>query len=413
MDTADELIARIDSWRQDILDFASLLVATPSVNPPGDERAVAALAAQRMRDLGLADVETVAEVPERPNLLGRVPGTTGKPRLILNGHLDTKPVGDRSQWRTDPLVPTVKDGNLYGLGSADMKGAVAAMIYAAGALARLPRPPAGELLLTLTADEEAGSRYGAQFLVEKHGIHADACLIGEPSGLREQWEHLVLVSRGICAFRTRIRGTQMHASVSNIVPCVNASTKMAEVMVRMGRELRVSYSPHPLLPQGPTINIGMRVESGVFYGILPAHAEFTSDVRVQPGMTFERVKADVEGFVERLRQEDPELDIEVEFEEPPLRWIEPTELSPVEPIVWAAQDAARRVLGRTVPFGACPGWTDARWFQGAAGIPTIPAFGPGLLPLCHGPNEYVPVEGIIQAAKVYALTAAQFLTSPT
>ncbi|MCL4371549.1 MAG: M20 family metallopeptidase, partial [Chloroflexi bacterium] len=381
-----------------------------SINPPGDERAVAELLAGRLKGLGIPDVEIVAEVPERPNVIARLPGHGGWPALLFNGHIDTKPVGDQSKWRTDPLVPTIKDdGYIYGLGTADMKGAVAAMCFAASALAAASTRPAGDLILAFTADEEAGSRYGAQFLVQKQGLKADACLIGEPSGLTEQWEYLVLVSRGISAFRTRVRGTQMHASASNIVPCVNASTKMAQVMVRMANDLQVRHQPHPLLPKGPTINIGMRVESGVFYGILPALGEFTSDVRVQPGMSFEQVKADVEGFVQRLRDDDPELDIEVEFEEGPLRWIEPTEVSADEPIVKAAQWAVRQVLGAVPPFGACPGWTDSRWTQGEGGVPTIPAFGPGLLTVCHGPNERVPVEGIVQAAKIYALTAARFL----
>ncbi len=410
MAASDGLLRHLDGQRQDLIDFVRQLVATPSINPPGDERAVAEEVAARLKAMGLKDVEIVAEVPERPNVIARLPGAGGGPTLLFNGHIDTKPVGDRSKWRTEPLVPIIKeDGYMYGLGTADMKGAVGAMCFAAAALAAASSRPAGDLMLAFTADEEAGSRYGAQFLVQKCGLKADACLIGEPSGLTDQWQYLVLLSRGISAWRTRVRGTQMHASASNIVPCINASTKMAKVMTRMAEELRFQHTPHPYLPNGPTVNIGMRVESGVFYGILPALGEFTSDVRLQPGMTFEQVQADLEAFIQKLRDEDPELGIEVEFEPGALQWIDPTEVSPEEPLVLAAQRAAEQVLGIAPPFGACPGWTDSRWIQGEGGIPTIPAFGPGLLTVCHGPNERVPVEGIVKAAKIYALTAARFL----
>jgi acetylornithine deacetylase/succinyl-diaminopimelate desuccinylase-like protein len=404
------LIDYIEAHRAELIGFVSALVSTPSINPPGDERAVADLVAQRLNALGIPKIEIVAEKPDRPNVIARLRGKDGGPALLLNGHIDTKPVGDRSKWLTDPLVPVIKpDGCMYGLGTADMKGAVAAMCYAAAALVSTSTTLSGGVILAFTADEEAGSRYGAQYLVQQLRITADACLIGEPSGLIKQWEYLVLLSRGISAWRTRVRGTQMHASASNIVPCINASTKMAYVMHRMAHDLKFRHTPHPYLPNGPTVNIGMRVESGVFYGVLPALAEFTSDVRLQPGMSFDQVQADVEGFVQGLRDEDPELDIEIEFEPPPLRWIDPTEVSPEQTIVKATQWAAAEVLGQAPSFGACPGWTDSRWFQGEGGIPTIPALGPGLLTVCHGPNERVPVEGIIQAAKIYALTAARFL----
>ncbi len=410
MADVEGMINYLEARRSDLIDFVMRLVATPSINPPGDEREVAQLLARSLPEMGFAEVEVVGESPERPNVLARLRGTGGGPALLFNGHIDTKPVGDRSRWLTEPLVPVVKDdGYMYGLGTADMKGAVGAMCFAAAALAAQSQRPAGDLILAFTADEEAGSSYGAQYLVQKHGLKADACLIGEPSGLTKQWEYLVLLSRGISAWRTRVRGTQMHASASNIVPCVNASTKMAKVITCMAEDLKFRHTPHPYLPKGPTVNIGMRVESGVFYGILPALGEFTSDVRLQPGMAFEQVQEDVQRFVQRLRDEDPELDIEVEFEPGALRWIGPTEVSPEEPLVKAASRAAEKVLGACPPFGACPGWTDSRWIQGEAGIPTIPAFGPGLLTVCHGPNERVPVEGIVQAAKIYALTAADYL----
>ena len=119
----------------ELLEFTQALIATPSVNPPGDERAAAALVRERLADLGIADVEELSAEEGRPNVLARVPGTGEGRTLMLCGHLDTKPPGDLDAWRTDPWDPVIADGELYGLGSGDMKAAVAAMVYAAGALA--------------------------------------------------------------------------------------------------------------------------------------------------------------------------------------------------------------------------------------------------------------------------------------
>ena len=103
----------------------------------------------------------------------------------------------------------------------------------------------------------------------------------------------------------------------------------------------------------------------------------------------------------------------MEFEEPPLDWIPPTEVSADHPFIPVLLEAAQRVLGRRPELSAFPGGTDASKYQALAGIPTIPSFGPGWLPLAHGPNECVGVEAILQAAKMYALAAKAYLTAGT
>jgi acetylornithine deacetylase/succinyl-diaminopimelate desuccinylase family protein len=401
----------LETRRDDLVELARRLIAAPSPNPPGDERAVAAVVRRAAIDLGLGEPKTLAAREERPNLRLCLPGRVGRPRLVLNGHLDTKPVGDRSAWRTDPFEGVVQDGRLYGLGSTDMKGAVTAMLYAAAALKANGADLRGDLILLLSADEEAGSRYGAQFLVRKAGLAADAVVIGEPSGIRREWEYLDLLSRGNCCFRIKVHGTQMHSSITDVLPAVNASVKMARVMVRMSEELKLRYPPHPLRPEGPTLNPGVTLRGGVFYGVCPGYAEFGADLRTLPGMTLEGVRTDIQRFLETLREEDPDLHVELEFEEPPLRWIEPTEIDRNHPVVRSLARAAKRVLGTAPPFSALPGTTDAAYFQGTGRIPTVPAFGPGLLPIAHGPNEYVGVEAIVQASKIYALAAMDFLAT--
>ena len=136
-----------------VVELTSALIAARSPNPPGDEREVAAVASEALP----VTPRVIASAPERPNLEATLDFGPGGRHLVLCGHLDTKPVGG-AHWSVDPFSATIDGDRLYGLGSTDMKGAVAAMIVAARDL-DLPR---GRLSLLLVADEENGAAYGAR-----------------------------------------------------------------------------------------------------------------------------------------------------------------------------------------------------------------------------------------------------------
>ena len=209
----------LDQHREELLQFAARLVATPSPNLPGDERAVVAVILAEMQRLGLNGAEIAAKEPHRPNVIFRLPGQQPGPVLMLCGHSDTKPVGDATQWQTDPFQPVFRDSNLYGLGSIDMKGAVAAMIYATAALRQCDTRLAGDVLLVIDADEERSMKFGSEFLATDYGIQADVALLGEPSGIDgPEFEFLHILSRGISCFRIRVFGTQMHSSLTDRLP---------------------------------------------------------------------------------------------------------------------------------------------------------------------------------------------------
>jgi acetylornithine deacetylase/succinyl-diaminopimelate desuccinylase-like protein len=143
---------------------------------------------------------------------------------------------------------------------------------------------------------------------------------------------------------------------------------------------------------------------------VPGQAEFRSDLRLPPGITTAEAWRQVNAFVEGLRREDPTLRIDLVQDLPASAEAEASssEVRPDEPLVACLLDAARRVLGAAPRLGGFPGATDAFAFT-RAGIPTIPSFGPGLLTVCHGPNEWVSVESVVQAAKIYALAALDYL----
>jgi acetylornithine deacetylase len=331
---------------------------------------------------------------------------------MLCGHSDTKPVGDRTRWQTDPLEPVFHEGKLYGLGATDMKGAVAAMIYAAAALRHCAGDLPGALLVVIDADEEHSMKFGSEFLASEYSLRAEVALLGEPSGINgPEFEFLHLVSRGVCCFKIRVYGTQMHSSLTDRLPARNANLKMAEILTRMQRDLRLTFAPHPLCP-APTVNLAVKVDGGVGYGVCPGLAVFHSDIRTLPAMTQRQVEADLGQCLDALRRDDPQLGIELEFEPLPLGWIAPTEVAADHPLVQALLEASECVLGWRPGLSAFPGGTDAAKFQGLAGIPTIPSFGPGWLKLAHGPNECVGVQAIVQAAQMYARAAEMYLRDP-
>ena len=169
-----------------------------------------------------------------------------------------------------------------------------------------------------------------------------------------------------------------------------------------------TFPQNPYFPKGPTINLGDLVSGGQALGTLSGYAEFTSDIRIYPGMTPKGVEEDIQKFLEKLKEEDPELNMELQMYSrgQSLEW---KYLKGDEAIIGCLQEACEQVLGKRLPLVACPGYTDAYWFHSFSGIPTVPAFGPGLLPLAHRPNEWVSLEAVVQSSQLYALTALNFL----
>ena len=407
--TERDALAFLSGHEQDVIDLASALIAAPSPNLPGDETAPANVIHRALTRLGLPAATVLSNAPNRPNLIVRIEGALPGPALGLCGHIDTKPVGDAaSEWKTDPFVPTLQGDQLFGLGACDMKGAVAAMILAGAAYKSVADRAAGSLTLIFTADEENGSAHGAEFLARSRALDVDAIILGEPSGITSDWEALRIVSRGVCGFTVEVRGRQAHSSLSDEIPTVNAVQSMAAILTELGTRLKVRYPEHPLCPAGPTVNLGVRATGGVGYGVVPGYADFWSDVRTTPGMTQHALLEDINSALGQMGTATVGVDVSVALAPPPLAWIEPTELAPEHPAVLACAHAARNVLGSAPPLAAFPGGTDASAFQGLGDIPTVSAFGPGMLPLAHSANEWVSARSLIQASQMYVITALAY-----
>ncbi|TDC55988.1 M20 family peptidase [Actinomadura sp. KC345] len=384
-----------------VLELATELVAIDSQNPGVGEARIAAFAAAHARERGLA-AKVVETAPGRCNVLVTADAGTG-PHLALSGHLDTKPIGDLSAWSTPPLELT-PDGDLaYGLGSSDMKGAVAAMLLAVESWARTAER--GRLSLILTADEEAGSDHGAKALSHQGLVDADAIVIGEPSGVTDPWEAIYLISRGICCFEVAVRGRQGHSGLSERLP-TSATVAAARAATAIAG-FRPSVPRAPSIPCRPTVNAAVRMSGGVFYGVHPGEAVVASDIRLVPGMDRETLDRELRELLGAALPSD--VDWEIRYADGSLGWMDSAEIAPDHPVVAAAQAACAEVLGAEVPLGAYPGGTDATHFANIGRTPAVAALGPGWLSVAHGPDEHVGVSQLVQAERLYERIAHIYL----
>ena len=390
----------------DVLQWTERLIALDSQNPGCGEGAVADAVESACSALGF-EVRRVELVPGRPNLFVTVDRGRG-PHLGLCGHLDTKPIGQAIQeWRSDPFRLTIEGNLAFGLGTSDMKGAIAAMLVA---LARFADDgPSGTLTVALTADEEQGSTAGARALVASTSLpNFDALVIGEPSGIDTPWESLHLVSRGISCFDVEVRTQQGHSGLSDRLGR-NAVLVAADLLEALPGLRPTVSDPGPVACR-PTVNPGMHIEGGVTFGTWPGWCTVGTEVRLVPGMDRDRVQRQVEDFVRGAIGEIAEAT--VRWRPGSMGWMPAVGLDPNAPIAQAAQRACVRVLGHELPVTAYPGGTDATYFMGEAGIPTIASLGPGWLSVAHGANECVGLDQLETAVDLYTTLTREFL-SPT
>ncbi len=383
-------------------DLLRDLVAAPSTNPPGDERAVAQVIEGAASRLGLPMPERLARRPERPNLLFQL--GKGAPRLLIAAHMDTMPPGDEAAWESDPYELSVAGDRLVGLGTADMKGAIVAMLHAA---ARVHRQPAarGSLTLAFTADEEAGSGEGMAWLCAEGAIEADAAVMAEPASTGPQsWEALFVAQRGSCIVELVASGRPGHSGQR--VPAESrAGAALAAGMRALIEAPLFRGVTHEVDGATPTVNVGTMVRGGEVPFAHPSELRATIEVRTISGMTEEMVIFDLEraldaaGLADRVRIEPVAG----------TSWIPAGETVSDQPLLEAAVRAWRSVIGTEPSRAVLPAGTDSSLVD-ALGIPSLPALGPGTLAVAHRPNEYLPRGDLRLATDLLEHMARAYLT---
>jgi acetylornithine deacetylase len=368
--------------RGDAVALARALVQIDSRNPtlapgsPGEGECARALASV-LDDWGFSVVVTDSP-PGRPNVIARL-GPSDTPALMLNGHLDV--VGVEGMIH-EPFSAEVRDNRIYGRGSADMKGGLAAMCVAA--LAAASPQARRQILITAVVDEEYDS-IGMRALLDS-GVRAEAAIITEPTRLAICPAH-----RGFAWIDVSLRGRAAHGSRYDIG--IDAITHAGLLLAELDRveQTRESGPLHPLLGRGSLH--ASKIHGGVGYSTYPEQCDLAIERRMLPGESIEKAVREITDACERVKGARPDFDARVTLSTAQL----PSDVPPDAPIVRRLKGALER---ENLPVGieGLSAWTDAALLN-EAGIPAI-CFGPGDIGLAHAAEESVPIEEIGLATRV-------------
>ncbi len=411
--------------RQEVTELLQELIRIDTTNPPGNETAAAELLRDYLEESGVS-CELYARIPERANLVARIPGRGDGPSMLFLSHTDVV-LADASEWSADPFGGELRDGEVWGRGALDMKGQVAAEAVAIASLAREGFEPAGDVIFAATADEEVGAGFGAQWLCEAHpdAVRCDY-LVNEGSGDRIELGgksfFLCSVAEKMSApFRLRVLGRSGHASMPSISD--NALVKAAPLITALGTyepEKRLTPEVEALLetvtgerPTSPddVLDLARAVapllaemvepllsmtlsptmaSASQKRNVVPAICDIVVDSRLLPGMTPDEQQAVVR---EVLGEGDYELEV-LESHGGTRSAIETPLWSAVQSWVESVEPGAR-------PAPICvAGFTDSHWFRGAFGTVAYGFFPARVLDietaarLIHSADERVPVEDL-------------------
>jgi len=410
MSVRDQLAQAAREDGDSLIAITRRLLATRSETPPGDTNAMADAVVAMLADVPAIEIERHPGAAHVMNLVLRLRGGRPGRRLIFNGHMDTFPLGDRDAWSADP-DGEVRDGKLYGLGVSDMKGGLAAILFALRHLAAHRDALQGEVVATFAGDEETMGVLGSKLLLDTvpHArgdamISADA---GSPRVLR-------FGEKGMIWLRLSARGRAAHAA--HVHRGESAIEKLVDAIaaLRALRALPVDGPPAVLesiaasaaasealsgagesdVLRHVTITFGT-ISGGRLSNLIADHAEATADVRLPVGISV----AQVEAQIMRLAALH---DVSVEI----TRRYEPSWTDPGHPIIGLLSANVAATLGITPAVNMRVGASDARHYRGA-GVPTV-VCGPTSYNM-GAADEHVVIAELVALGEIFTVTAFDYL----
>lgn len=401
------VLDRIDD--AELIAWVQALTRIPSVWKPetGEgEAAAAAWVAERCRAIGLeTHVEEV--VPGRPNVVAWLRGTRpqgGARALMFEGHTDVVTEGDPALWTDPPFSGTLRDGKIFGRGANDMKAGLVCALVALKALKESGLALGGDLVLGAVCDEE-GRMLGIKHFVERGWAdRVTAAIVCEP-----EENHLCIAQKGVMWIKVVISGVMAHGAMP--LTGVNAMYPMAlflqgvfalqeREIVRHGRHAFLGQpSITPTIVQSPPRGAGEPQNN-----VMPGAAECVLDFRLIPGQDVDALVAAVETLLRAAVAVDARLSYTCQV----LEVRAPTATDRDEPIVQALAGSVTALTGAGPIYGGVPGSTDGTILHSRKGIPIVTC-GPGDIHIPHHIDEWVSVEEIRVAARLYVLAAIRYL----
>jgi succinyl-diaminopimelate desuccinylase len=384
-----------------VVRFAQELVRLRTVVDPqtgSTEAPAAALITTLMRSFGW-QVDVVEVAPDRPNVIAVLEGGGGPgPTLMFEGHTDVVTEGDLATWTVNPYGGEIRDGKLWGRGSADMKSGVAAMIYAVREL-QLAGPFPGRVVVAALADEE-GMMLGAKhFAGTALAGSVDAAIICEPEA-----GEVCLVAKGALRLVIELHGAMAHGAMPHqgrnpILALGPLLAAIADFEKELAGRVGVHEHLGPVYLTPTAINAGSREQGNV----IPAQGYLYLDVRSVPGIDHHEVIARIGDLAAAAGQPFGVTAEVIVVDNRPA-----VEIGKDHPIAVAVIDAHEAVTGEPARLGGVPGSTDGTILFRDAGIPSV-VYGPGGKWIAHQSDEFVSIADITTSMWVYLAAARRFL----
>lgn len=389
----------VDNLKGEIIGTLKEMIEIPTVNPPGLNYPDFIKYITHLLDSWGIDhkvIEGPAGNEDRASVIGYISGWEKK-SLHFHGHYDVVPAQNVKQFK-----PFIKDGKLYGRGSSDMKGGIVSMLYAIKILKDRAKELKGSLSFSIVPDEETGGAGGIHNLFKTGKLPLDGCvgmIMPEPSS-GVIWN----ASRGALTIRVNFKGKHAHVALAD--GGINAFEHMVKTvgpLMKLKDDITSRITALPAVPESArksAIVIGGECGSGVNFNTVPEKAWFTIDRRFNPEEKLEEVKKEIIDLLEEQKKQGIDLSYEILQEEE-------SSISTLDsPLAEALSDSFFEAIGTKPRFELCPGLLECRFFS-KLGIPSY-GYGPGLLEISHGSEEYIDIDTLIKSTSIYLQTIMKY-----
>jgi succinyl-diaminopimelate desuccinylase len=447
---SEELILKeIENNKEEYIEFLRELIKSESYNPPGNEKIVALKIEEYLKKINIK-CEIYPFGDNRANLIAFLNDDFNGRNLLFNGHMDVVPPGSEADWKYPPLSATVKRNKfMYGRGTADMKGGLAAMVVSLKILKKLNMELSGNLILNTVADEETGGKYGTKWCLDNklQAFRCDFAIVGETTGFDPLSKAIILGEKGRVQIKIHTNGISCHASapflgknaiymmsdiiqnfdkLDNMIPNVDPPIPMQKLKKLMcdsfpnEKTFDKIYSEQPLLPNVMkaltqfTKSLTL-IHAGIKANVVPDHCTATIDFRLLPGQTTQMLINALKKLISDIGYEVKDepakapnevyVYLEIEEESEASFWNDWEKSEDIRNLY----EIINKAYNKKPFYFLFPASTDANFLRNSNYCPKTVVFGPGSASLTHVVNEYLEIDDFINAIKVYTLFAYNYL----